>query len=66
MNPSMIQLKRTIPLVVVALACFGLSPAAHALLPPPPPDGGYPGSNTAEGDNALFNLTSGTGNTGTR
>jgi hypothetical protein len=28
-----------------------------------PPDGGYPGFNTAEGQNALFNLTTGVGNT---
>jgi trimeric autotransporter adhesin len=29
----------------------------------PPPDGGYPGGNTAEGQNALFSLTTGTFNT---
>lgn len=29
----------------------------------PPPDGGYPGFNTAEGDNALFNLITGSANT---
>ena len=29
----------------------------------PPPDGGYPGCNTAEGQNALLSLTSGTYNT---
>jgi hypothetical protein len=29
----------------------------------PPPDGGYPGGNTAEGQAALFSLTTGTGNT---
>ena len=28
----------------------------------PPPDGGYPGFNTAEGQNALFNLSTGVGN----
>jgi hypothetical protein len=28
----------------------------------PPPDGGYSGFNTAEGQNALFNLTTGVGN----
>src|SRR6266403_3134837 len=44
-----------------ALACFALLPGARAVLPPP--DGGYPGFNTAEGQNALFNLTSGVGNT---
>src|SRR5207253_771546 len=29
----------------------------------PPPGGGYPGGNTAQGQNALLNLTSGTYNT---
>ena len=29
----------------------------------PPPDGGYPGKNTAEGQDALFSLTNGTANT---
>jgi hypothetical protein len=29
----------------------------------PPPDGGYPGGNTAEGQNALLNLTAGSFNT---
>jgi hypothetical protein len=46
---------------LVMLACFGLSPAVRAV--DPPPDGGYPGQNTAEGDNALFSLTTGTDNT---
>jgi len=45
------------------LGCFALSPTARALLPPPAPDGGYPGANTAEGDAALFNLTTGMVNT---
>ena len=49
-----------IPLV---LACFGLVQNTHALLPPPAPDGGYAGGNTAEGDGALFNLTTGLNNT---
>jgi hypothetical protein len=62
MNP-LIQLKKVIPVFLAALTCFGLSPMAHALLPPPPPDGGYPGANTAEGDGALFSLTDGIGNT---
>jgi trimeric autotransporter adhesin len=46
----------------LAFACFGLLPKALAVVPPP--DGGYPGFNTAEGQNALFSLTSGAANTG--
>ena len=52
-------------LIPLVLTCFALSPTAHAQLPPPPPDGGYPGNNTAEGDGALFSLTTGTDNTAT-
>ena len=37
--------------------CIALSQTAHAVIPPP--DGGYPGGNTAEGQNGLFNLTTG-------
>jgi len=44
-----------------ALICFVLSPKAQAVVPAP--DGGYPGGNTAEGQNALFSLTSGGFNT---
>jgi hypothetical protein len=44
-----------------AFACFLLLPAARAV--DPPPDGGYPGANTAEGDDALFSLTAGLENT---
>jgi hypothetical protein len=44
-----------------ALACFGLSPAVQAVVPPP--DGGYANQNTAEGKDALFSLTTGTDNT---
>jgi hypothetical protein len=43
-------------------ACFGLLPAPKAFGVVPPPDGGYPGFNTAEGSNALQNLTTGVGN----
>ena len=50
-------------LVILALACFALSPTAHAQLPSPTPDGGYPGLTTAEGQNALFSLTTGSANT---
>jgi len=62
MNP-LLQCKPTILPFFLAgvLACFGLLPKALAVVPPP--DGGYPGFNTAEGQNALFSLTSGAGNT---
>ena len=48
-------------LIVLALACFALSPRARAV--DPPPDGGYPNENTAEGQDALFSLTTGLDNT---
>ncbi len=55
---------RNIPftlIILFALGCFGLLPLAQAVVPAP--DGGYPGGNTAEGQSALFSLTSGTYNT---
>jgi hypothetical protein len=52
-------------LVLFAVGCFALPQRAQALLPPPTPDGGYPGGNTAEGQDALFSLISGTYNTAT-
>jgi len=48
-------------LMTLTLLCFGLSPTAKALLPPPAPDGGYPGGNTAEGQNALQNVNTAVG-----
>jgi hypothetical protein len=61
MNP-LIQLKTTSPLLItLALLCFELLPGAQAVAPPP--DGGYPNFTTAEGQNALFNLTTGSANT---
>jgi hypothetical protein len=60
MNP-LIQLRKATLLFLVALACFGLSPALQAVVPPP--DGGYANQNTAEGQGALLGLTTGTDNT---
>jgi hypothetical protein len=48
-------------LIPLALCCFALVPNTQAALPPPPPDGGYPGGNTAEGNNALFNVNTAVG-----
>jgi Chaperone of endosialidase len=55
---------KTIPkisLFVLALTFFRLIPNAQAVMPPP--DGGYPGGNTAEGQDALLHLTTGVHNT---
>ena len=48
-------------IIVLLLTCFRVAPVAHAVVPPP--DGGYPNFTTAEGTNALKNLTTGAGNT---
>jgi hypothetical protein len=52
-------IKTYIPIIAIGLllACFEFSPEAQAVVPPP--DGGYPGGNTAEGQNALQNLSTG-------
>jgi hypothetical protein len=55
--------RRGFLLIALALAGFALSPMTRAQLPPPAPDGGYPNQNTAEGDHALFSLTTGMDNT---
>ena len=61
MNP-LIQLKTTpLLLITLALLCLGFLSRVQAVVPPP--DGGYPNFNTAEGQNALMNLTTGAGNT---
>jgi hypothetical protein len=69
MNPLITNHKSPIPvllssqsaLFLVALASVVLLPRVQAVVPAP--DGGYPGGNTAEGQNALFSLTSGGYNT---
>jgi hypothetical protein len=48
-------------LLPLAFACFALCPMAQAVSPAP--DGAYPGGNTAEGNAALRDLTTGTFNT---
>ena len=62
MNP-LIQVQKATPLfhIVFVLACLAPLPAAQAVQPPP--DGGYPGGNTAEGQNALLSRTTGGFNT---
>ena len=49
-------------LIPLILVCFAFAPQTRALVPPP--DGGYPGLNTAEGQQALNLSTSGFANTG--
>ena len=47
--------------ILLALGFFALPQRTQAVSPAP--DGGYPGLNTAEGQNALLGLTTGQGNT---
>jgi hypothetical protein len=61
MKGNRIMKHRNVIFTTILLACFGFLPGAQAVVPPP--DGGYPGFTTAEGANALKNLTTGIGNT---
>ena len=47
--------------ILILIVCFWFLPKAGAVVPPP--DGGYPNFTTAEGQKALFNLTTGSANT---
>src|SRR5436309_552266 len=59
-NNTRPKIAKLIRLLTVT-GCLALGSAAQAV--DPPPDGGYPGRNTAEGENALLNLTRGNSNT---
>jgi hypothetical protein len=56
-------LRRGLVLILLTLVWFALCPTPKAFGVTPAPDGGYPVNNTAEGDGALFSLTTGGGNT---
>jgi uncharacterized coiled-coil protein SlyX len=63
-NSSLLTILRSrsaIILIALTLVAFALVQKTPAVSPPP--DGGYAGGNTAEGQDALLNLTSGTFNT---
>src|SRR3954469_12775277 len=57
------NMKTSIPpvLITFALLCVALVENAQAVVPAP--DGGYPNFTTAEGQKALFSLTTGAANT---
>ena len=56
-------MKTIVPIfrVVLTILCVGSFRQTQAVTPPP--DGGYPNFTTAEGTNALKNLTAGVANT---
>ena len=60
-----IHLRKASPLTVISLAlvCFAIPCIPNVFAVVPPPDGGYPNFTTAEGQNALFSLTTGAANT---
>ena len=63
-RPEENAMKRMSILIFAAVfAWFGLYGAPNGFGVVPAPDGGYPNFTTAEGQNALLNLTSGVGNT---
>ena len=60
-NPVHMKTKKLSLVLIPLLAYLSTYPTSQAVNPPP--DGGYPGFNTAEGQNALFSLTTGSANT---
>jgi uncharacterized coiled-coil protein SlyX len=61
MNTTILSRNCVCFFALLLIGCLELLPKAEAVNPPP--DGGYPGGNTAEGQNALLNLTTGAYNT---
>jgi len=60
-SPIQLRIINPIIFIILASAWFALSPRVQAVTPAP--DGSYPNGNTAEGNNALFSLTTGSWNT---
>jgi Chaperone of endosialidase len=60
-NPTYMKTNILSLILVSSLTGFAFLQPARAVVPPP--DGGYPNFTTAEGTNALFNLTIGSANT---
>jgi trimeric autotransporter adhesin len=60
-SPTINSIYRGLLFILLVLGCFGLLPTAQAVVPAP--DGGYPGNNTADGQDALFSLSTGLDNT---
>ncbi len=62
-NPSVPGRNESRALLIMMIGWLTLFAVSKASAVSPAPDGGYPGENTAEGTNALLNLTSGIDNT---
>jgi hypothetical protein len=61
--PAKLQAMKTMQSVLITFMSLYLAAGPKAEAVSPPPDGGYAGGNTAEGQSALFSLTTGTYNT---